>query len=80
MINSTQKLWGMTAVAILCFASSAFANSGSLTMTSAGNNVMHGVQRAEPGPRESRGHAHRQDLLQRRWLRIRNGDVRAAVP
>ena len=43
MINSTQKWWGLTAVAVLCFASSAFANSGTLTMTSAGNNVLHGV-------------------------------------
>jgi len=43
VINSTQKWWGLTAVAILCFASSAFANSGTLTMTSAGNNAMHGV-------------------------------------
>lgn len=42
MINSTQKWWGLAAVALLCFASSAFADS-SLTMTSAGNNVMHGV-------------------------------------
>jgi hypothetical protein len=43
VINSTQKWWGLTAVAILCFASSAFANSGTLTMTSAGNNSLHGV-------------------------------------
>jgi hypothetical protein len=43
VINSTQKWWGITAVAILCLASSAFANSGSLTLTSAGNNVMQGV-------------------------------------
>lgn len=43
MINATQKWWGLTAVAVLCFASSAFANSGTLTMTSAGSNTMHGV-------------------------------------
>jgi hypothetical protein len=43
VINSTQKWWGLTAVAILCFACSAFADSGSLTLTGAGNNVMHGV-------------------------------------
>jgi hypothetical protein len=42
VINSTQKWWGLTAVAILCFASSAFADS-SLTMTGAGNNTMAGV-------------------------------------
>ncbi len=43
MINSTQKWWGVTAVAILCLVSSAFANSGSLTLTGAGNNPMQGV-------------------------------------
>ena len=43
MINSIHKWWGLTPVAILCFASSAFANSGTLTMTSAGSNVLHGV-------------------------------------
>jgi hypothetical protein len=42
MINSTQKWWGVAAVALLCFAPCAFANS-SLTMTGAGNNVMGGV-------------------------------------
>jgi hypothetical protein len=43
VINSTQKVWGIAAVAILCLAPSALANSGTLTMTSAGNNVMQGV-------------------------------------
>jgi hypothetical protein len=43
MINSTQKWWGITAAAILCLVSSAFANSGSLTLTGAGNNPMNGV-------------------------------------
>jgi hypothetical protein len=42
MINSTQKWWGVAALALLCFAPCAFANS-SLTMTGAGNNVMGGV-------------------------------------
>jgi hypothetical protein len=42
MINSTQKWWGVAALALLCFAPCAFANS-SLTMTGAGNNVMEGV-------------------------------------
>lgn len=43
MINSTQKWWSITAIAVLCFACSAFADSGSLTMTGAGSNVMQGV-------------------------------------
>src|SRR5580704_12909639 len=42
MIKLTQKWWGVVAVALLCFAPSAFANS-TLTMTGAGNNVMDGV-------------------------------------
>jgi hypothetical protein len=42
MINSTQKWWGVAALALVCFAPCAFANS-SLTMTGAGNNVMGGV-------------------------------------
>ena len=42
MINSTQKWWAVAAVAFLCFAPCAFANS-SLTLTGAGNNVMGGV-------------------------------------
>jgi hypothetical protein len=42
MINSTQKWWGVVALALLCFAPCAFANSN-LTMTGAGNNVMGGV-------------------------------------
>ena len=42
MIKLTQKWWGVVAVALLCFAPSAFANSN-LTMTGAGNNVMDGV-------------------------------------
>ena len=42
MINSTQKWWGVAALALLCFAPSAFANSN-LTMTGAGSNVMGGV-------------------------------------
>jgi hypothetical protein len=42
MINSTQKWWGVVALALLCFAPSAFANSN-LTMTGAGSNVMGGV-------------------------------------
>jgi hypothetical protein len=42
MINSTQKWWGVVAVALLCFAPCAFANSN-LTMTGAGSNVMGGV-------------------------------------
>jgi hypothetical protein len=41
MIRSTQKWWGVAALALL-FAHSAFASS-SLTMTGAGNNVMAGV-------------------------------------
>jgi hypothetical protein len=44
MINSTQKWWGMAAVvALLCLVPCAFADSNSLTMTGAGNNVMQGV-------------------------------------
>jgi hypothetical protein len=43
MIKSTQKLWGVAAIALLCFVPSAFATSGSLTLTGAGNNVMSGV-------------------------------------
>jgi hypothetical protein len=43
MINSTQKWWGAAAIALLCFVPSAFANSGSLTLTGAGNNVMNNV-------------------------------------
>lgn len=42
MIKLTQKLWGAVALAVLCFAPCAFANS-SLTVTGAGNNVMDGV-------------------------------------
>ena len=42
MINSTQKWWGVAALALLCIAPCAFASS-SLTMTGAGNNVMDGV-------------------------------------
>jgi hypothetical protein len=42
MIKFTQKWWSAIAVALLCFAPSAFANSN-LTMTGAGNNVMDGV-------------------------------------
>jgi hypothetical protein len=42
MINSTRKWWGVAALALVCFAPCAFANS-SLTMTGAGNNVMGGV-------------------------------------
>jgi hypothetical protein len=42
MINSTQKWWGVVALALLYFAPCAFANSN-LTMTGAGNNVMGGV-------------------------------------
>jgi hypothetical protein len=42
MINSTQKWWGVVAMALLCFAPCAFANS-SLTVTGAGNNVMGNV-------------------------------------
>jgi hypothetical protein len=42
MINSTQKWWGIAAIALLCFAPAAFANS-TLNMTGAGNNVMDGV-------------------------------------
>jgi len=43
MINSTQKFWGVAAVALLCLVPCAFADSGSLTLTGAGNNVMDGV-------------------------------------
>ena len=43
MINSNQKWWGVTAIALLCFVPSAFADSGSLTLTGAGNNVMNNV-------------------------------------
>jgi hypothetical protein len=42
MINSSQKWWGVVAMALLCFAPCAFANS-SLTVTGAGNNVMGNV-------------------------------------
>jgi hypothetical protein len=42
MIGSTQKWWGVAALALLCIAPCAFASS-SLTMTGAGNNVMDGV-------------------------------------
>jgi len=42
MINSTQKWWGVAALALLCMAPCAFASS-SLTMTGAGNNVMDNV-------------------------------------
>jgi hypothetical protein len=42
MISSTQKWWGVAALALLCFAPCAFAGSN-LTMTGAGNNVMDGV-------------------------------------
>jgi len=42
MINSTQKWWGVVALALMCFAPCAFADN-SLTMTGAGNNVMEGV-------------------------------------
>lgn len=42
MINPIQKWWGVAALALLCFAPSAFANNN-LTLTSAGNNVMDGV-------------------------------------
>jgi hypothetical protein len=41
MINSIQKWWGVAALALLCLAPCAFANS--LTMTGAGNNVMDNV-------------------------------------
>jgi hypothetical protein len=43
MINSTQKWWGVAAVALLCLVPGAFADSKTLTMTGAGNNVMGGV-------------------------------------
>jgi hypothetical protein len=43
MINSTQKWWGVAAIAFLCLTSSAFADSGTLTFTSGGNNAMAGV-------------------------------------
>ena len=43
MINLTQKWWGVAAVALLCFAPCAFADSPSLTLTGAGNNVMDNV-------------------------------------
>jgi hypothetical protein len=42
MINSNQKWWGVVALALMCFAPCAFADS-SLTMTGAGSNVMEGV-------------------------------------
>ena len=41
MIKSTQKWCIITAVAALCLASNAFADT--ITMTGAGNNIMHGV-------------------------------------
>jgi hypothetical protein len=44
MLSSTQKkLCGVAAVALLCLAPSALADSNTLTMTGAGNNVMQGV-------------------------------------
>lgn len=43
MINSSQRYWGLAAIALLCFVPCAFAGSGTLTLTSAGNNVMGGV-------------------------------------
>jgi hypothetical protein len=43
MINSIQKWWGVAALALLCFAPCAFAGSGELTLTGAGNNVVDGV-------------------------------------
>src|SRR5271167_2890295 len=43
MINSTKKWWGVAAVALLCLAPCAFADSNNLTLTGAGNNVMGGV-------------------------------------
>ena len=43
MINLTQKWWGVAAVPLLCFAPCAFADSPSLTLTGAGNNVMGNV-------------------------------------
>jgi hypothetical protein len=43
MINSTQKWWSVAVVALLCFAPCAIADSHSLTLTGAGNNVMDGV-------------------------------------
>jgi hypothetical protein len=43
MMNSTQKWWGVAAVALLCLSPCAFADSGSLTLTGAGNNVMQNV-------------------------------------
>jgi len=42
MIGSTQKWWGVAALALLCLAPCAYASS-SLTMTGAGNNVMGNV-------------------------------------
>lgn len=42
MIGSTQKWWGVAALALLCIAPCAFASS-SLTMTGAGNNVMDNI-------------------------------------
>ena len=42
MIGSTQKWWGVAALALLCMAPCAFAGS-SLTLTGAGNNVMDNV-------------------------------------
>jgi len=43
MINSAQKLVGAAVIALLCFAPSAFADGGSLTLTGAGNNIMNNV-------------------------------------
>jgi hypothetical protein len=44
MISSTQKKWwSVAAVALLCLAPCALADSNTLTMTGAGNNVMQGV-------------------------------------
>jgi hypothetical protein len=43
MMNSTQKWWALAALAFLCIAPCAFADSNSLTMTGAGNNTMGGV-------------------------------------
>jgi hypothetical protein len=42
MIRSTQRWWGVAALALFCIVPGAFADS-SLTMTGAGNNVMDGV-------------------------------------
>jgi len=41
VINSTQTWWIITAVVAFCLASNAFADT--ITMTGAGNNIMHGV-------------------------------------